>query len=128
MNESLDNLNIDAGQLETLARGALDESVYHLDAQTLSRLNQARQSAVAANVTRVNWQKWMPAGALAAVLALAVVLPMGNGSDTTGVTPFPVASFESGLGENTAVVVEDPELLEDLDMMLWLLDEDIHAS
>jgi hypothetical protein len=63
---------------ERNARRVLEESVTRIDARTRSRLNQARQAALAAAAPRRRW--WssftlMPAaGAVAAAVLVAVVL------------------------------------------------------
>lgn len=68
------------GAFEQRARGLFDDSVARLDAATLSRLNQARQSAVAAATRRwpLPFSGWAPAGALAAAAVLAVALWVGR--------------------------------------------------
>lgn len=65
---------------EQRARGLFDDSVARLDAATLSRLNQARQSAVAAASRRrpLPFSGWAPAGAAAAAAVLAVALWIGR--------------------------------------------------
>jgi hypothetical protein len=66
--------------LERRARAVLEESVAHVDARTRSRLNQARQAAVAVAAGRARRPVWhglhlMPVtgGAAAVVIALVVV-------------------------------------------------------
>ncbi len=113
--------------IDALAKQALDDSVEHLDAYTLSRLNQARQQALEYSAQPRSWamQRWLPAataGSLAAALLVALLLP---GEQPTEAGNQFAAIVEA---EPTLVVMEDPELLEDLDMMLWLLDEESHAS
>jgi hypothetical protein len=89
--------------LERRARGAFDASVESVDAQTRSRLNQARQRAVAtvagastAREPRRGWATWAPAGALAAGVLVAALLMRGP---TTGDEPPPaVASHPAALG------------------------------
>ena len=98
-------------EFERNARAVLEESVRRIDARTRSRLNQARQAAVAeAAVRRPFW--WasftlMPAaGALAAALLVAVVL--WHGKPGAEITPIE--------GQH----VEDVDLLADsegLDLM-----------
>ena len=62
---------------ERSARAVLEQSVLHLDARTRSRLNQARQAALAA-AARPSWWSRLTlvpaAGAVAAALLVAVVL------------------------------------------------------
>ena len=127
---SRENHNSTAGQMDAeaiagLARGALDDSIGSLDAATLSRLNRARQLALDPNTNSTGWiqqwQQWLPASAAAAAVALAVILPLGTGEVVRQVAG-------EGVLEQAPLIAEDPELLEDLDMVLWLLNEDIHAS
>ncbi len=101
--------------LEELARASLDDSVSRLDAATLSRLNQARQQALEESRRPLFQRFWLPISAAAfAMLALAVVLPL-----QTPETPAPATEYISA--------TEDAELMEDLDLVLWLMEED-HAS
>jgi hypothetical protein len=66
--------------LERRARAVLEESVAHVDARTRSRLNQARQAAIALAAGRARRPAWqglhlMPVtGAAAAAVAIALVL------------------------------------------------------
>ena len=88
--------------LERRAREAFDASVDTVDVQTRSRLNQARQRALAAipgasgaRQARRGWATWAPAGALAAGVLGAVLLMRGPAS-VEG--PPPVASHPAALG------------------------------
>jgi len=74
--------------LEVRSRLVLEEGLSRIDAHTRSRLNQARQAAVAAAASpsllaRFRWaltrQVLMPATGAAAVAALVAVLMMSNG-------------------------------------------------
>jgi len=97
---------------ERQARGVLEESVRRIDARTRSKLNQARQAALAA--AQPQQRSWlrsftlMPAGAAAAAVLVALTLwyrqPGG----------------ESPLLEGQHTAVEDMDLLADsegLDLM-----------
>lgn len=103
---------MDRQDIETRARELFDESVEGVDYATRSRLNQARQAALAElGRPRRRLAAWLPAAAVATVAAAAVMLQMSQ----VGWTP-----RDTG---GTPVVAEDFELLtlgEDLDM----LDED----
>ena len=89
-------------ELERRARPAFDASVESVDARARSRLNRARQRAVAAvagaaapRQVRSGWTTWAPAGALAASVLVAALLmrgPMGEEG------PRPVASHPAALG------------------------------
>lgn len=108
--------------LEKRARDLLDESVEHLDAATLSRLNQARQRALEAARRRASpsWQWWgLPAGGLAvAVLAVAVWWPRTAEIET------PVSVME----DMEILVSADIEMLEDLEFFMWLDEADEDAG
>ena len=89
-------------ELERRARAAFDASVDSVDAQARSRLNQARQRAVAAvagapaaRQLRRGWATWAPAGALAASVLVAALLMRGPTGDER---PPPVASHPAALG------------------------------
>jgi len=105
----------DAG-LERRARAAFQASVDELDAATRSRLNRARQQALAAvdgrNRAGWRWTVWAPVGALAAGL-LAAALLLRSPSEVGA--PVQVASTPASVD-----VPQDPlELLtagEDLDL------------
>ncbi len=108
-----------------LGREALDQSVEHLDAHTLSRLNQARQQALAKAQRPAFWSGWLPLTAAGCTaLALAVALPM-----TTPVEqPADNMTLSLLADDASMAALEDAELLEDLEMMLWLVDVENHAS
>ena len=106
----------DDAEWERHARSVFQASVDELDAATLSRLNRARQQALAAAAgpkrTGWRWKVWAPAGALAASV-LAAVLWLRSPSETGA--PAPVAATPTSPN-----VQQDPlELLmagEDLDL------------
>ena len=119
---------LSANSIDALAKQALDDSVEYLDGYSLSRLNQARQQALQYSARSRPWimERWLPAAvasSLAAVLMVALLLP---GEQVTEASNHFAEIAEAD--EPSFVVMEDPELLEDLDMMLWLLDEESHAS
>jgi hypothetical protein len=101
-------------EFERNARTVLAESVRRIDGRTRSRLNQARQAAVAAAATRTPWWRGltlMPAaGAATAALLVAVVLwqrqPAGE---------LPVLDASHVTAEHPAV--EDLDLLADSEAM-----------
>ncbi len=110
--------------IEALARRSLDESIDSLDAATLSRLNQARQQAVEAAADHHPYRPWLPVGAAGfAVLALIVALPLLN-PDRPAETPQAPGVVEEAYYSAT----QDAEVVEDLDLMLWLADAEDHAS
>jgi len=91
--------------LEVRSRQVLEEGVSRIDAHTRSRLNQARQAAVAAAASPgfLAWfhgaltrQVLMPATGAAAVAALVAVLMMSNGGHqlTAAVTDNPASALD----------------------------------
>ena len=100
-------------QFERNARVVLERSVSRIDARTRSRLNQARQAALAAAGARQRpfWLRGvalMPAtGAAAAALLLAVVLWHRE----------PAAGIEVPMPEGQRSSVEDMDLLADSDAL-----------
>jgi hypothetical protein len=100
-------------EFERNARVVLERSVSRIDARTRSRLNQARQAALAAAGARRRpfWLRGvalMPAtGAAAAALLLAVVLWHRE----------PAAGIEVPMPEGQRSSVEDMDLLADSDAL-----------
>jgi len=101
-------------EFEQRARGAFDASVDAVDAQTRSRLNRARQAALAELDRREHstmLRAWLPAGALAAAAAIVLLMtqsPSGN------ITPDDVAAGAAiaelpASDEDIDLVSEDPE-------------------
>ena len=95
-------------EIERRAQAAFAASVDSLDAQTRSQLNRARQAAVAELERRERspWRTWLPAGALAATAAVALVL-WQRPADVTG----------PGDVDATAEIAELPASDEDLDLV-----------
>ena len=123
-------------EIATLGREALEDSVENMDAHTLSQLNRVRQKAMTARqypsllgallpAGTGLWNGWLPVGAAGcAALALAVALPV-----STPVTQTAEDMALPFLAEDTSMAaLEDVELLEDLEMMMWLVDVENHAS
>ena len=104
---------VDDSPFERAAGRLLQQSLLHIDARTRSRLNQARQAAVAA-AARPRWWRapsWMPAtGALAATLLVALFLWHRQ---APGELPFEVSHTP-----------EDVELLADSDALELMEGED----
>jgi len=110
----------------------LDQQAEHLDATTLSRLNQARQRALEhvkdseqGHITNVIAEKhfrWLPASAMAgiAIVALGSFLFLQN----INTTP------EEGLDDPLDIVTSNNNLdmYEQLDFYIWLVEEDSSAS
>ena len=99
---------------------SLDNSVEHLDANTLSRLNQARHRALAlAEKPRLFNPQWLKAAAFAVLLVTVI-----NGwqfFSTSNIQQMNTDDFEM------VVANEDFELLQDLDFVAWMIEEE-HAS
>ena len=115
---------------ERQARELFDASVEGLDAETRSRLNRARQAAVA-EVERTRhspWRTWLPAAAAASVALIAVVLwrMPGNGVEPTArvAEPAPAAEVVEMLAtsEGLDVAAEDPEFYT------WLASQALPAN
>lgn len=103
------------------SREALDESIEHLDAHTLSRLNQARQKALSQekSATLINIP-WIPATSSLAMLSVAVVVgSLFLSSPELSLNNLDEAEF---MANN-----EEIELMEDLEFVTWLIEEE-HAG
>ena len=122
---------------ERQARDAFEDSAAHLDAATLSRLNQSRQRALEAAAGRRSpvtqrWLTWAPAGAIAAAVLVAVLVlraPSAPDAVVTNTTPNPSAlattstSPDAALDPLTVVAAgDDLELAAeaDLDFYAWV--------
>ena len=104
----------DRTEFERQSQAVLDESVARLDGRTRSRLNQARQQALAEAEARASspWKKWFPVGALVpagAVAAAAIVaLTLWSGPRGAEVT-------DSVARADATATFEDLDLLADND-------------
>ena len=114
MNEQPE-LTPDDERLATAAGGLLRKSADGLDAATLSKLNQARQTALAGLPlvrSRHGWQ--VPAYGTAAVAVLMVALWVGRSVPPTPDNPVVAEDVEVLLaGENL-------EMMDDLEFYAWL--------
>ena len=103
---------------EESAKTLFDDSVERLDAATLSKLNQARQAALAemANATPLRqWSRWMPATGVATAALVAVVVLRGPGTVDPPMGPDPtVTDFEILMGDDAL------EMIEDLEFYSWI--------
>ena len=105
------------------ARDLLDESTQSLDGATESRLNRARQAALASQRPRTvkAWRGFAALGASALAVAIAVGLqrPPAEPSPPpgeAGANRIAVADE----GEDDLLAAEDLEFLEELDFYQWL--------
>jgi hypothetical protein len=106
----------DDGWLER-ARALLDASADNLDAATLSRLNRARQAALASRRKGPGRWAWSAAlaGAAAAVFALAIGLHRHDAAPTGR----PDASLDAA-DVDVLTSDDDLDLAENLDFYAWL--------
>ncbi|HEX5123877.1 MAG TPA: DUF3619 family protein [Rhodanobacteraceae bacterium] len=114
MNPSDQNQPNDERWLER-ARALLDDSAENLDAATLSRLNRARQAALATRRKGPSRWAWSAAlaGAAAAVFAVAI------GLHQRGAAPVPSASLQPA-DIDVMTSDDDLDLAENLDFYAWL--------
>jgi hypothetical protein len=108
---------------ELKARDTFDASVESLDAEIRSRLNRARQAAVAdiAPVRAPAWRSWAPVGAVAAALVAAVLWRMpetGNSPQVqvNGEAPIEIVELAAE-GDDFELMTEDPEFYS------WVADQ-----
>ena len=108
---------------ELKARDTFDASVESLDAEIRSRLNRARQAAVAdsAPVRAPAWRSWAPVGAVAAALVAAVLWRMpetGNSPQVQANGEAPIEIVElAAEGDDFELMTEDPEFYS------WVADQ-----
>ena len=109
------------------ARRLLDESAQALDAGTLSRLNRARQAALAQHTPRrrAGWM-YLPAG-LAGACALLLAVGVWHAHRTPAAIPVltPATASANGNAVNAGDLDmiangDDLEMMQDLDFYAWL--------
>jgi hypothetical protein len=115
---------------ERRSRELFDASVEGLDAETRSRLNRARQAAVA-EVERAHrnpWRMWLPAAAAASVALVAVVLwrMPGDGTDPSAHAPEGAPAAE--VVEMLATSGDFDVTSEDPGFYTWLADRGLPAA
>jgi hypothetical protein len=115
-------------EFELKARDTFDASVESLDAEIRSRLNRARQAAVAdsAPARTPAWRSWAPAGAVAAALVAAVLWRVpGTGNSPqvqlNGEAPIEIVELAAE-GEDFELMTEDPEFYS------WVADQSGNGS
>ena len=108
-------MNEQRTEFESRARAVFDESIDNLDAEIRSRLNRARQSALAAGEpTRAPaWRSWAPVGAVAAAVVAAVLWRMPGVNDAShvqinGDAPIEIVEIAAE-GDDFELLTEDPE-------------------
>ena len=108
---------MDEEKLTRQAKALFDDSVERLDGETLSKLNQGRQQALAEldrNRSYGQWSRWVPATGVAAAAIVAVVVWQGNVTETTAPVPGEMTDFEILLSEDSL------EMIEDLEFYSWI--------
>jgi hypothetical protein len=104
----------DRPQWTQAAKDLLEESAQNLDATTASRLNRARQNALATRRRTTHWI--IPAGlASACALLLAVAIWHGRAPPAQ----MDATALDGSAGDNEALA-DDDEFYEDLDFYAWL--------
>lgn len=103
--------------LRQTAIDSLDSSIEHLDARTLSRLNQARHNALAhADRPRPLNSQWLKAGAFALLLVTIFngwLFMSGPDMEQMNTDDFELI-----------VANEDYELIRELDFVAWMIEEE----
>ena len=115
---------------ERRARELFDASVEGLDAETRSRLNRARQAAVAEaeRAQHSPWRTWLPAAAAASVAVVAVVLwrlpadRVDPSARMNGTAPAAEVVELLATSEGLEVASEDPEFYA------WLAAQDLPTA
>lgn len=100
------------------AKALFDQSAQAIDGHTLSRLNRARQVALAEAERRpgstIRIGQWLPAAGVAAAAVLAVVIWSGD-------SPMDPLAPTTTAGDLELLLDEDSfEMLEDLEFYAWL--------
>ena len=108
-------------------RAALDQHSSDVSPQQRARLQQAREQAIAQldqPVSDSNWQHWAVPTGLAASIAVAVLLwptlEPQSPSDTSTVEVMAASQLPEELQANSDVELS---MLDELDMMEWLMEE-----
>lgn len=99
---------------------ALDQQTDELDAESLSRLNQARQTAIQQTGRQPFRLNWLPTTGLAAAVIMGMLF-MFKAEDMNVIQQGDVDEIE------LIASSDQLELFEQLDFYLWLLDEDADA-
>jgi len=116
-------MNEQMTDFERKARDTFDASVESLDAEIRSRLNRARQAALADRepVRARTWRAWAPAGVVAAALVAAVLWRLPGTGDSpqaqvNGEAPIEIVELAAE-GEDLELMIEDPEFYS------WVADQ-----
>lgn len=108
----------DGEAFEDRTRRAFDQSVEAMDAETLSRLNRARQAALAGGRRDGLRAGWLPVASAAAVAVLAVALWPGQAPEA----PVGGATVVAEETEDLEIVLQDDSLdmLAELEFYDWV--------
>ena len=110
------------------AKTLFDDSVGELDAERLSKLNQARQRALEEldrGPAFGSWKRLLPAGGVAAAVVLAALIVLRTDEVAIDVPMAPTAAetdFELLIDEDSF------EMLEDLEFYSWMELADLEAT
>jgi hypothetical protein len=124
----------DLPQWTQQARHLLDESAQVLDGATASRLNRARQAALAQRRTGIRAPRWYwSAGLATCALLLAVGVWQGRGTPSTTTAPIPIAaSTDAGTvhADDLDLLAsgDNLEMMQDLDFYAWLDAQDTGSN
>ncbi|MCH7854363.1 MAG: hypothetical protein IIB76_08520 [Proteobacteria bacterium] len=107
------------------AKAHFEDSVRSLDGATQSRLNQARQKALAETTTGAGfarWNQWVPVAGVAVAAVFAIVLWRGSPSLDERMPVTTTADFELLLNQ------DDFEMLEDFEFYSWIDIDDVGSN
>lgn len=126
MNEHEESRDIDDADERFIAQAKahFEESARDLDGATQSRLNQARQTALAeiATGTFGRWNQWVPVAGIATAAVFAIVLWRGSPPMDEFAPPATATDFELLLNQ------DDFEMLEDFEFYSWIEIDDAGAN
>ena len=131
MNMQEDKQSNEDERFARTAQELLRDSAEHLDAATLSQLNQARQKALAGlspgrKYRRGRFSQWAPVGAVAATAVLAAILWPGQIAPPIGEVAEDRSFVAQEIPLNVATDIElllaeeSLEMIEDLEFFTWL--------
>ena len=91
-------------------KSELDQSVYNIDAATVSRITQARYQAIEKKSKNIQFAVWLPAGAIASACVALVIYTLATTSTQI--------EQESILDE--VELISELDLFENLEFYEWL--------
>ncbi len=127
MNEHEESRDIDDADERFIAQAKahFEESVHGLDGATQSRLNQARQKALAEIPTGTGfgrWNQWVPVAGVATAAVFAVVLWRGSPPMDEFAPPATASDLELLLNQ------DDFEMLAEFEFYSWIEIDDAGAN